>query len=101
MMGQQAPVQPVPQAQPTYEQVLMQGAQSFMTRSDLKGAEVDTYAKTFNLLQTVVEGENLIVPVAAWQEGLAAIEKIKELDAAGEVPEGELDAVDSGTDKPE
>lgn len=69
------------QLPPTNEQVLMQVAQQFLTRADLKGGEVDNYAKCFNFIQTIVEGTNLVVPAAAFHEGLNAIKELAELKA--------------------
>jgi len=72
------------QLPPTNEQILMQVTQGFLQRSDLKGGEVDNYAKAFNLIQTIVEGTNVVVPAKAWQNGLAALQAVQELaDSAG------------------
>jgi len=62
--------------QPTNEQVLMQVTQTFLSRTDLKGGEVDSYAKCFNFIQTIVEGANVVVPAEAFQEGLEAIKEL-------------------------
>ena len=62
----------------------MQAAQGFLRRAELKGNEVDTYAKCFNVIQTIVEGENVVVPATAFLEGLKAIKELAELNKTGE-----------------
>ena len=68
--------------QPTNEQVLMQAAQGFLQRADLKGGEVDTYAKCFNFVQTIVEGANVVVPAEIFTQGLEAVAELAELKKA-------------------
>ena len=63
---------------PTTAQVLMQIAQGFLQRADLKGGEVDNYAKCFNFLQTIVEGENVVVPAEIFNKGQEAIKELAE-----------------------
>ena len=59
---------------PTNEQVLMQAAQGFLQRTELKGGEVDTYAKCFNFIQSIVEGKNVVIPAGLFHEGQDAIQ---------------------------
>ena len=67
---------------PTNEQVLMQVAQGFLQRADLKGGEVDNYAKCFNFLQTIVEGGSVVVPAEIFRQGLEAVAELAELKKA-------------------
>lgn len=62
----------------TIEQQFIQAAQQFLTRCDLKGGEVDAYAKAFNFLQNIVDGETLVIPTKVWNE---VNEQVKELQA--------------------
>ena len=87
------------QSPPTNEQILMQVTQGFLQRSNLKGGEVDNYAKAFNFIQTIVEGTNVVVPAKAWQNGLAALKAVQELaDSKGE---GVPDVADEGEEAEE
>lgn len=61
---------------PTNEQVLMQVVQTFLQRTNLKGGEVDSYAKCFNFVQTIAEGTNVVVPAELFQEGLDAVQTL-------------------------
>jgi len=76
--------------QPTNEQSLMQVAQQFLQRVDLKGAEVDAYAKSFNLITSVVEGQSVLVPETAWANAQAAL---LEQTAQKELKQKHLNAV--------
>lgn len=58
---------------PTNDQIMTQVAQQFLQRTDLKGNEVDSYAKCFNYLQTIVEGEFVVVPAEAWKDAQDAV----------------------------
>ena len=79
-----------------------QVAQEFMTRTELRGGEVDMYAQTFNWLQALVQGELQAVPIAdlqASQKRIEALEKALGPERLAEVPdepapsEGELEPV--------
>jgi len=69
---------------------LAQVACKFMTRSDLKGSEVDTYAKTFNWLSSIFSGELAVVKPNELRDAQKKIEALEteikelhtELDAA-------------------
>lgn len=64
--------------QPTNEQIVMQMVQTFLQRTNLKGGEVDNYAKCFNFLQTIVEGQNVIVPAELFNKGMDAIQTLND-----------------------
>ncbi len=59
---------------PTVAQVYTQNAQAFLQRADLKGAEVDDYAKTFNFLNTIADGSMVVVKAELWAEGQKAMQ---------------------------
>ncbi len=77
---------PQPQQQLNPAQI----ACEFMTRADMKGGEVDIYAKTFNWLQSILAGEIAVVPADDLKESKEKIEALEteitelhtELDAA-------------------
>jgi len=60
--------------QPTEAQVHAQNAQAFLQRADLKGAEVDNYAKCFNFLAGIADGSNVIVAAKLWEAGQKAMQ---------------------------
>lgn len=68
-------------------------AAEFMQRSDLKGGEVEVFAQTFNWLQSILNGEMVVIPqqvFADLQEKVAAYSaKYGELEEEDAKPEGE------------
>ena len=77
---------PAQQMQPHPAQV----ACEFMTRTDLKGGEVDAYAQTFNWLHAILQGELAVVPTAdlqASQKRIEALEKALGPELLAEVPD--------------
>lgn len=100
------PQQGKPQLSPEGE--LCAVALQFLTRTDLKGGEVDAYAKAFNFLNEFVEGRISAIPTEALAEIQTELQKykdefgdlpevIEEKDIPAvdtETPEGELDAVE-------
>lgn len=51
----------VPQNTPSHQTQMASLAQEFMTRTDLKGREVDAYAQSFNWLQGLASEEILVI----------------------------------------
>lgn len=110
--GQQAPQQAQQGQQQGNQYHPAQVAQEFMSRTDLKGGEVEVYAQTFNWLQGFVSQEIVALPKTAFdelaqkaqdwdnlqREQEAAADKLK-LEQDGELPvldetsDPELDAV--------
>ena len=53
-------------------------AQEFMTRSDMKGGEVEAYAQTFNWLSMFVTGETVPILKEAHEALLEELEELRE-----------------------
>ena len=68
-------------------------AQEFMSRTDMKGKEVQIYAETFNWLQGILEGEIMLVPKEAWTDITEELQAFK--DGVAQDPDAELEDVDS------
>ena len=68
-------------------------AQEFMSRTDMKGKEVQIYAETFNWLQGILEGKYLIVSREDWDSTAEKLQGYE--DVTAEEPEAELEDVDS------
>lgn len=45
-----------------------QAACAFMERAELRGAEVETFAQTYNWLQAILAGEDVVVPVKEYDD---------------------------------
>ncbi len=80
-----------------------QVACEFLTRTDLKGGEVDAYAQTFNWLQAIAQGELQAIPtpdLQASQKRIEALEKALGPERVAEIPdepdpsEGKLEPVE-------
>ena len=83
----------------------------FMSRTDLKGGEVDVYAQTFNWLQGILQGETLIVPaevheaqtkkLAAYEEKFGPLEEEKAPEGDGLTPPEGVKVLPGGPSMPE
>lgn len=90
----------IPQHAPI-EMQLVAVAQEMMTRADLKGREVDSYAKAFNFLQDFIDGKLIAMPkdrLLGMEKALADFEAntvvVEDSPEAGQVVLDDVDLED-------
>lgn len=54
---------------------------AFLQRADIKGSEVDAYAKTYNWLQSILLGELVVLTAERHKELLASDKELQESKA--------------------
>lgn len=63
-----------------------QVACTFLQRADIKGGEVDAYAKTYNWLQALLAGELIVLTSEKYEELLASEKELQESKAGKKNP---------------
>jgi hypothetical protein len=91
MMNEQAQT-----ATPPHFAQFINAAHYFMGNTTLKGSEVESYAQAFNFLQSILAGELVVLPVAAYDTlTKAAVAHQQRLNAEKEAAAKELNPVES------